>query len=247
MLVLDNDAVEEISYSIYNVELINSISNKYKTLRQDSKAPTFALTYQGTWSTLVKNCGFTEELAKQIEARYHELYVVSDKWIAQRLDEAAKYGYVVAAFGLRVRTPKLAQVIRGNSRTPKEAEAEGRTAGNALGQSWCLLNSRAASEFLSLVRQSQYKYDIRPLMQIHDAQYYLVPDDIDLIMFMNRHLVDAVHWQNHPDIYHPDVGLGGELSLFYPNWSKEMTIPNSISKEDLYNLIQKTYGNDAHD
>ena len=173
--------------------------------------------------------------------------MISDKWIAQKLDEATKYGYVTAAFGLRVRTPRLAQVIRGTSKTPKEAEAEGRTAGNALGQSWCLLNTRAAIEFLSLVRESQYKYLIRPTIQIHDAQYYLVKDDIDLIMFMNKHLVEAVQWQKHPDIYHPDVGLGGDLSLFHPNWSKEMTIPNSISKEDLYNLIQKTYGNDTHD
>ena len=246
MLILDNDLVQEVSYSTYNVQVINSIDKKYKALRQDSKSPTFALTYQGTWLTLVKNCGFTEELAKQIESKYHELYVISDKWIAQKLDEASKYGYVTAAFGLRVRTPRLAQVIRGTSKTPKEAEAEGRTAGNALGQSWCLLNTRAAIEFLSLVRESQYKYLIRPTIQIHDAQYYLVKDDIDLIMFMNKHLVEAVQWQKHPDIYHPDVGLGGDLSLFHPNWSKEMTIPNSISKEDLYNLIQKTYGNDAH-
>ena len=247
MLILDNDLVQEVSYSTYNVQVINSIDKKYKALRQSSKSPTFALTYQGTWLTLVKNCGFTEELAKQIESKYHELYVISDKWIAQKLDEASKYGYVTAAFGLRVRTPRLAQVIRGTSKTPKEAEAEGRTAGNALGQSWCLLNTRAAIEFLSLVRKSQYKYLIRPTIQIHDAQYYLVKDDIDLIMFMNKHLVEAVQWQKHPDIYHPDVGLGGDLSLFHPNWSKEMTIPNSISKEDLYNLIQKTYGNDAHD
>ena len=225
-----------------SVVSINSIASKYKTLRQDSKAPTFALTYQGTWSTLVKNCGFTEQIAKQIEGRYHELYKVSDDWIKVKLDKASIDGYVTAAFGLRVRTPRLAQVIRGTSRTPKEAEAEGRTAGNALGQSWCLLNTRAASEFLSLVRKSEFKYQIRPVLQIHDAQYYLIPDDIDVLMYINKHLVEAVKWNNHPDIYHPDVGLGGEVSLFYPNWSKEMTIPNDISKEDFLQLVSKTYG-----
>ena len=124
----------------HDVARINSIDGLYKNERQLSKAPTFALTYQGTWKTLVKNCGFTDTMAKKIEASYHDLYVVSTQWVQAKLDEAAKKGYVTGAFGLRVRTPLLHQVIRGNRRTPYEAEAEGRTAGNALGQSWCLLN-----------------------------------------------------------------------------------------------------------
>ena len=40
---------------------VNSIKKLAEDLRQDSKAPTFALTYQGTWSTLVRNLGWTEE------------------------------------------------------------------------------------------------------------------------------------------------------------------------------------------
>lgn len=187
----------------------------------------------------MNNCGFSAEKALMVEARYHELYKVSDMWVADKLVEASKTGFVVGAFGLKVRTPLLAQVIKGNSRTPYEAEAEGRTAGNALGQSWCLLNCRAGNEFMKKVRNSKFRLDIRPCGQIHDAQYFMIRNDIDVIMFCNEHLVQAVNWNDHPDIYHPEVGLGGEFSIFYPDWSKEMVIPNGITESELVTISNK--------
>lgn len=235
-------AVTEVPLTEHDVARINSIDGPYKNERQLSKAPTFALTYQGTWKTLVKNCGFTDTMAKQVEARYQELYVVSTQWVQAKLNQAAKDGYVTGAFGLRVRTPLLHQVIRGNRRTPYEAEAEGRTAGNALGQSWCLLNSRACSKFMAKVRASQHRLTIRPCAQIHDAQYYLIRDDLDPLMFTNEHLVKAVNWNDHPDIYHPEVGLGGELSIFYPDWSNEIVVPNGITEQGLIDLVQSSTG-----
>lgn len=223
------------------VESINSIQHKYKSLRSDSKAPTFLLTYGGTYMGLMKNCGFSEEKAKTTEKRYHDLYVVSDMWVQAKLDEAAKTGYVTAAFGLRVRTPLLAQVLRGTCKTPYEAEAEGRTAGNALGQSWCLLNNRAGSEFMRKVRASEFRLDIRPSIHIHDAQYFMIRDNMDTLQFTNKHLVEAVNWQDHPDIAHPEVGLGGELSLFYPTWANEIEIPNHATPEEVRQIIQKAF------
>lgn len=223
------------------VESINSIQHKYKSLRSDSKAPTFLLTYGGTYMGLMKNCGFSEEKAKTTEKRYHDLYVVSDMWVQAKLDEAAKTGYVTAAFGLRVRTPLLAQVLRGTCKTPYEAEAEGRTAGNALGQSWCLLNNRAGSEFMRKVRASEFRLDIRPSIHIHDAQYFMIRDNMDTLQYTNKHLVEAVNWQDHPDIAHPEVGLGGELSLFYPTWANEIEIPNHATPEEVNQIIQKAF------
>ena len=223
------------------VESINSIQHKYKSLRSDSKAPTFLLTYGGTYMGLMKNCGFSEEKAKLTEKRYHDLYVVSDAWVQAKLDEAAKTGYVTAAFGLRVRTPLLAQVLRGTCKTPYEAEAEGRTAGNALGQSWCLLNNRAGSEFMRKVRASEFRLDIRPCIHIHDAQYFMIRDNMDTLQYTNKHLVEAVNWQDHPDIAHPEVGLGGELSLFYPTWANEIEIPNHATPEEVHQIIQKAF------
>lgn len=222
-----------------SVESINSIAKKYKALRGLSKAPTFALTYQGTFATLMKNCGFSKEEAQQIETNFKKLYHVSIKWVNDKLDQASKDGYVTTAFGLRVRTPLLAQVIRGNSRTPREAEAEGRTAGNALGQGWCLLNSRAWNEFMGKVRKSEHRLDIRPCAQIHDAGYALIREDLAAVAYTNKHLVEAVQWQDHPDIWHDQVKLGGELGIFYPNWTTEITIANGANEEEILSTVNK--------
>lgn len=224
-----------------SVESINSIAELYEALRGKSKAPTFLLTYQGKHYGLMKNCGFSEEEALKIYQRYHELYPVAGQWVQDRLDQAAKDGYVTAAFGLRVRTPLLAQVIRGNRVTPQAAEQEGRTAGNALGQSWCLLNNRAGSEFMRKVRKSELRLDIRPSVHIHDAQYFMIRDNIDTVMYVNEHLVKAVQWQNHPEIQNNDVHLGGELSIFYPTWAKEIEIPNYATEQQVYDSIEKAF------
>lgn len=220
-----------------SVESINSIEELYPNERQESKAPTFALTYQGTYITLMRNLNWSEEKAKLVEARYHELYSESTEWVNQKLDQATRDGYITTAFGLRVRTPLLHQVILGNSKTPYEAEAEGRTAGNALGQGWCLLNSRAVSEFMKKVRTSEYRLKIRPASQIHDASYYMIPDDMDILRYQNKHLVKAVQWQDDPAIYHPEVKLGGKLSIFYPSWADELVIPNEAQEEEIFSLV----------
>ena len=159
-----------------SVESINSISTKYPQYRQMSKAPTFALTYAGTYLTLMKNCGFDEKTAKNIETQYHDLYSVSDQWTADRLSEAERNGFVELAFGLKLRTPLIQQTLLNKRVTPKLAQAEARTAGNALIQSYGLLTNRASNAFMQKVWNSQFKQDIKQVAQIHDAAYFLVRD-----------------------------------------------------------------------
>ena len=229
----------EVDPMEHNVSRINSIKKMYPASRQESKAPTFALTYQGTFSTLMVNCGFTEELAKSIEASYHDLYHVSDAWVQDKLNKACKDGYVTLAFGLRLRTPLLSQVFLGTRNTPKEAAAESRTAGNAMGQSWCMLNTRACVEFMEKVRSGPYRLDIKPTSHIHDAQYQLIRDNMKVLMYVNEHLPKAVRWQEDPLIQNEHVKMSGELSVFYPNWTSEMTIPNDASLLDIKECIKK--------
>ncbi len=224
---------------IETVESINSIQKKYKPLRQDSKAPTFALTYQGTYRTLMVNCGFSEEKAKAIETAYHTMYEVSDKWVQSKLQEASKVGYVTVAFGLRVRTPMLKHCVLGTKNTPYEAEAEGRTAGNALGQSYGLLNSRAYMAFMQEVRKSKYCHDIKLCAQIHDAGYLLIRDDANLVRWVNENLVRHAKWQELDEIKHDTVKLGGNLSIFYPTWADELTLPNGADVPTLIQLAKE--------
>ena len=222
------------------LESINSIKQKYPAIRDASKPATFALTYLGTWNTLVRNLGYSPEKAKRIANNFAELYAESIKWVDDRLQEATKTGYVRLAFGLRLRTPLLSQVILGTRHTPPEAEAEARSAGNALGgQSYGLLNNRAGSEFLGRVRNSEYVYDIRPSAQIHDAQYFIVKDDFSLLEWMNKYLVKAVQWQELPELQHDTVKLGGELSIFYPTWADEIVIPNYAEETQIIQTLRK--------
>lgn len=191
------------------------------------------MTYQGTHITLHKNLGFPEDQAKRIEANYHELYKVSDEWVQEKLEEASKVGYVEVAFGLRVRTPLLAQTLRGKRTTPYQAEAEGRTAGNALGQSYGLLTNRACNEFMQKVWDSPYKHDIKPVAMIHDAIYLVMADDIDVVSWVNQELIRSMEWQELPEIQHDTVKIGAELDIFYPSWADPIGVPLYAKPEEI--------------
>ena len=216
-----------------SVEDINSIEKLYPNLRQESKAPTFALTYGGTFKTLMRNLGWTKDKSTEIESRFKQLYKVSVEWVADKIKKASTDGYVTGAFGLRLRTPIIAQTVLGARATPFEAEAEARTAGNMLGQSYCMLNSRAANEFMEGVRTSEYKHDILACAQIHDASYYLIRADVKILKHVNDNLVKAAYWQELPEIKHPEVTLGGTLGVFHPSWEKEHEVPKYASIEEL--------------
>lgn len=217
---------------------INSIENLYADLRQMSKAPTFLLTYGGTYHGLIKNCGFSEEVAKQIEELYHKLYEHSDIFIAERIQkEAVEKGYVTLAFGLKLRTPLLKKTVLGNRYTTYEAQAEARTAGNAMGQSYGLLNNRAAVAFMKIVWKSKHRLKIMPVALIHDAIYLIIDDDLETVEFANKHLTKEMEWQDLPEIWHDEVKLGGDLDLFYPNWSHGITLSRTANQSEIIDTV----------
>ena len=244
MLELSQDyQVTEISNQEFNVAQINSISEKYPKWRYLSKAPTFALTFAGTYHTLMSNCGFSLEDAKSIEERYHKLYTVSDAWVYEKIKQAHTDGYSFGAFGLRIRTPLLKQVVHGASNSPYEAAAEARTLGNAIsGQSYGLLNNRAAVAFFKEVWASPYRLDILPVALIHDAIYVLIRDDVRVVSWANTKLIEAMKWQELPEIQHPTVKLGASLDLFWPSWAEATTLPNDATQEQILSLCRPTPG-----
>lgn len=221
-----------------SVESINSIADLYPDERSMSKAPTFLLTYGGTYHGLIKNCGFSEDVAKQVEDLYHKLYEHSDKFIAYRIEnEAVKLGYVKLAFGLKLRTPLLAKTILGNRYTSYEAQAEARTAGNAMGQSYGLLNNRAAVAFMRKVWKSKHRLKIMPVAWIHDAIYLVIEDDLETVEFANKHLTKEMEWQDLDEIWHDEVKLGGDLDIFYPNWSHGITLTRTADQQEIINIV----------
>lgn len=187
--------------------------------------------------TLVKNLGWSEEKAKSVEANYHKLYQVSTQWVQDQIAEAAKKGYAEAAFGLRIRTPLLHQSLMGTSITPRESQAEARTLGNAIsGQSYGQLTNRAAVAFMQKVWNSKYRLDILPVAMIHDAIYLMIRDDLEVVEWANRELTKAMAWQDLPEIQHPDVHLGAELDIFWPDWSNGITLSNDASAKEIQEI-----------
>lgn len=216
---------------------VNQIAEKnhpHYWLRQKSKAPSFALQYLGTKATLKKNCGFSDEEAEETENNFHALYAVSTKWVKDRIQQACEDGYSTAAFGLRIRTPLLARSVLGTSRTLREADAEGRSLGNAIsGQSYGLLTNRAANEFMERVWASEFRYDILPVALIHDAIYVLVRNNTRAIKFVNDNLIECMQWKDLPELADPRIPLTAELDLYYPNWANAITLPNQIAEADI--------------
>lgn len=216
---------EGIMIDLTDPKSVNQLKKNDHPKRQESKTPTFLLTYGGTHHGMMKQLGWDKEKAMRIEANYHELYKVSDQYIADKIQQATVDGYVTVAFGLRLRTPMLAKSILGARSTPYESAAEGRTAGNALGQSYGLLNNRAAAAFMKRVHASPFRYDIKPVALIHDAIYILIRNNPAVVEFANRMLIEEMSWQELPELKHPTVKIGAALDLFYPNWAKPVTLP----------------------
>jgi len=181
--------------------------------------------------------GFTEKEARKIEKNYHDMYKVSDASKQAKLKQASLDGYVTGAFGLRLRTPVLAQVVYGSSMPHKAAE-ESRTAGNMLGQSYGQLNLRTLFKFMEKVWNSEYRYQIRPCCSIHDANYFIIDNNIGCLKFVNDNLIEEMKWQDLPELKHDVVKLGGELDVF-ENWAKPKTLPNNASKQDILALCKE--------
>jgi len=231
---------EKLPGIVDSVESINSIKKVFPDIRQLAKSPAFALQYAGTWRTLHKNLGFPEEDAKRIEAGFRKMYKVSEDWVNEKVELACKQGYVDLAFGLRVRTPLLQQVIWGGPKMPQEAAGEARTLGNAVsGQSYGLLNNRACNEFMAKVWTSPYRYDVIPIAMIHDSIYLLIRDRVDIVAWVNEELPKSMSWQELPEIQHPDVKLSAELDVHYKGWHQPITLPNHATIREILEICKR--------
>ena len=192
--------------------------------------------YQGTSHTLITNCGFTKKKALQIESKYHELYKVADDWLQDLIDQAKKIGYIPLAFGGRIRTPILAQETK--SKMSYAAQKEARSAGNAATQSYCSLTLRALNEFMERVWASKYRYKIFPAGTIHDAGYFLIKDEIGIVHWFNKNLIECMAWQELPEIMHPTIKISSSLEIYWPAWNSKIKIPNNASKQEIKTICQ---------
>jgi len=105
------------------------------------------------------------------------------------------------------------------------------------GQSYSLLNNRAAIEFTQRVKESKYKYDIRVIAVIHDAIYIYCKNTLGCVHWVNTNLIECMEWDELPELKHDIVKLGAELDVFKVNWSNPITLKNKWSIKDIWNKL----------
>lgn len=217
-----------------DVNAVNSIKTDFPEIRQKAKAPSFALQYSGTWVTIAKTLGCSPQKAKEIEMNYKKLYPGLEEFTKKNIEHAQKYGYVKCAFGLKLRTPRLANTY-GKELTPEQA-SEGRSSSNASTQSWGLLMNRALIEFRNIVKTSKFRGSIRFSNTIHDAGYLCIKNDIDVIEFVNTEFIKCMLWQDNDAIRSIEVKMGAELDIG-KSWDKQYTLKNNATRKEIQEFL----------
>lgn len=184
----------------------------------------------------MNNCGFPEPKAKAIEDGHKKLYHVLHSWSQDNKVKMINQGYISCAFGLKVRTPLLAKSMLGDSSPLLESEFRG--ANNAVTQSWGLLTTRAGTEFKQRLDVSTERFNILNINFIHDAIYLLARKTVPTIRWVNKHLIECMKWQDHPDIKSDEIKLEAELDIGL-GWDKMLTLPNNATDEQIQELLDK--------
>tara|TARA_R110001632_G_scaffold44876_3_gene114000 strand:+ start:594 stop:1301 length:708 start_codon:yes stop_codon:yes gene_type:complete len=233
--------MKEITKDQYLAGVINSIETKYPELRRKSKGPTFALQYMGTWHTLHKRGGFPVDQAHVIEDSFRELYAVSEQFNAQNTRFMEANGHIECAFGLKLRTPIISKTILGNSKTPYEAEAEARSANNAVTQSWGMLLNRAMIATNNRIEKDGYGLDILPCNMIHDAGYFLFRNDPKVIKYLNDTLISEMEWNDDDLIRSTDVPMAAQLEIG-KSWDTQHKLPNGANIKEIEDVTDTIAG-----
>jgi DNA polymerase-1 len=184
--------------------------------------------------------GYSEEKAKFICDAHRKLYKAYYDYIDKELDKAKLKGYVTLAFGLRLRTPKL--VLGTTSGVPKyELESEERSTGNALFQSYGLMTLRALSDFMRRVwSHPEFSSDIILVSTVYDSIYLDVPNDLEIVHWVNVNLVECMKNTSHiEELEHVDIPIGAELEIMIGSWASPLKLKNGISENDILETVKR--------
>lgn len=223
-------------------ESINSIAEKYEKLRQESKAPTFALNYNGTYVTLHNNCGIPMNQAKEIEAGHKEMYKVLHSWGESNKTTMTKQGYISCAYGLKVRTPMLARSLINTHITPSAVKAEFRSGNNAVTQSHGLMTTVAGSAFRLRLQASPYRDKVLIINFIHDAIYLLIQEEIAVIQWVNQNLIECMVQAGDSQVKAGQHVVPIEANLEVGiSWNKQIKLSNLACQTEIADILEKIH------
>ena len=172
---------------------INRVKEEAPDLRNMAKGPSFAMQYGCAAPKLQKMLKCTMDKAQDIFESYHKLYSGLGDYAKRNEKFALVNGYVELAFGLKIQTPRI------NSKDGGIKSAEVRSASNAATQSYGMLMNRAFIELDNRLEYSKYQEDIIVINTIHDAVYYLVKNDPEVIQWLIIILLNV--WEGRKNLY----------------------------------------------
>jgi DNA polymerase-1 len=217
-----------------NVDSVNSIKELAPDIRQMAKPVGFLKQYGGGVGKLQQVLKCKKLRAAQISDAYDSLYWEVGKFAKAAIKEAMSTGEVKLAFGLTLKTPRLA-TAKHPEHLSEAQSSEARSAINAKTQSYGMLMNRAFIEFSQLVYDSEYRYDIKLISTIHDATYLLIKDDYAVVKWVNDNLIACMEWQDDP-VLASDIKLGAELDVGYSG-DKQKTLKNGATIEEVQQFL----------
>jgi DNA polymerase-1 len=208
---------------------INRIKEEASDLRDDSKPISFLKQYGGGISKIMKVMGCGRERATAINDSYDELYSATLKYSQKNAMFARQHGYVIGAYGIKLRTPGIYSADDGIR------SSEERSLNNMTVQSWGLLTNRAGIKMQEAIERDRMEDKVILINQIHDALYLLIRDDPEVIKWTNDNLIK---YMVEDFVEDQPIPLTAELDIGY-SWKNQITLPNGIGIAEIKEHRQK--------
>jgi len=206
---------------------INRIKTELPDIRAKSKSPSFAMAYGSGPGKIQDLLKCSKTVANAVYDGYHELYYGTAKFAEENIRKSKATGYIIGAFGLKLRTPR----IWSNDRII--AGKEGRTLNNMSIQSYGLLMNRAGIGLQEDIEHDSMQDYVIVTNQIHDALYGLVKADVESIKWLNDHLIPHMvqdYCENQVIHNEAELDIG-------PSWKDQTTLPNNVTEAEIKEVL----------
>ena len=167
--------------------------------------------------------------AESVYNAYHTLYSDTARYADKQVSLAKRQGYVIGAFGLKLRTPNI------NSNDLTKSGEEGRALNNMTIQSYGLLTTRASIWFNELIERDGMTNDVLLINNIHDAIYVMCKADVTVVKWVNDNLIECMTRDYRENQI---IKLTAELDIG-PSWDKQITLANNISEAAIQEKLKE--------
>lgn len=204
------------------MQLVDEGNPEAKSIRQDSKAPTFGLSYGAYPPKVAATLKIPLDEAQEIFNNYHNVLYpgITNYRENYVLQYAMEHGEIHLGLGFMLRTDDPGRDIR--------------TLANATCQFWSILTALTINKMHQLIDQMGYEEDVKVVSTIYDSIYLEVTEDPKIVKWVNDNLIETMLVDFMEDqTIHNDA----QCDIGY-NWADMTTIPNNASLAEVKQILQ---------